>query len=136
LEVPARFFQKLEYEARWHPRRHFATQAILARSVIWLWMTGEWPPDEIDHRDMDGTNNKWGNLRKATHADNMHNQKPRHHNTSGFKGVHRRANGKWRASIGIDGKRINLGTFSTAAEAGAAYGEAARKLHGEFARQN
>ncbi|MCD8362169.1 MAG: transcriptional regulator [Lachnospiraceae bacterium] len=41
-------------------------------------------------------------------------------NTSGHRGVYRRENGKWRASMDFQKKRINLGTYDTFEEAVAA----------------
>jgi hypothetical protein len=42
-------------------------------------------------------------------------------------------NGKWRACIYINGKRKHLGCFNNKDDAFAAYCEAAKELHGEFA---
>jgi hypothetical protein len=86
----------------------------------------------VDHVDGDGLNNRRSNLRLATAAQSNQNRRPRQ-NKSGFAGVkkHRR---KWTASIRVDGKRVHLGMFHSAAEAAAAYAEAARHARGEFVR--
>lgn len=44
--------------------------------------------------------------------------------------------GRWRAYIQHKGKQINLGRFNTQAEAGRAYDEAAKHLHGDKAKLN
>lgn len=90
---------------------------------------------EVDHRDGDGLNNRRGNLREATHAENQCNGGLRDDNTSGFRGVYwNQTRGKWYASIGVDGKRLYLGAFEALPDAAAAYAEASARLHGEFGR--
>ena len=75
------------------------------------------------------------NLRLATHAQNPPERKLRRDNSSGFKGVYRSGNkyNAWRAAIRACGKRYHLGV--SIARSGAPGAEqAARGLHGEFAR--
>ncbi|MCD8364086.1 MAG: hypothetical protein LUC98_14235 [Lachnospiraceae bacterium] len=52
-------------------------------------------------------------------------------NTSGHRGVYRRKNGKWRASIEFRGKRYDLGTYRTFEEAAAARQEG-EKMYQDF----
>jgi hypothetical protein len=88
----------------------------------------------VDHIDGDGLNNRRSNLRYATVAENRRNSRAAKRNKSGFKGVRASPTGRWWAAITWDGKRQHLGTFDTAEEAAEAYRDAAKRLHGEFAR--
>jgi hypothetical protein len=90
---------------------------------------------EVDHRDGDGLNNTRDNLRFATRAQNAKNKRVKPRPLGRFKGVYAES-GKWSAKICTDGKRRRLGTFSTEEEAARAYDDAAKELHGEFARLN
>ena len=90
----------------------------------------------VDHSDGDKLNNRRGNLRKATQSQNAKNTLLAKNNTSGFKGVSKTAEGRWRARITVERKEIHLGVFDTKADAAAAYDAAALQLHGEFASPN
>ncbi|RJP45482.1 HNH endonuclease [Candidatus Parcubacteria bacterium] len=105
--------------------------------LAWLYMTGEWPPHEIDHINLDKLDNRWRNLRLATGSQNQANKSLYSNNRSGAKGVgwHRRSR-KWRAFIQKNGFQIHLGCFSAFEDARRAYEAAAEQLHGEFARTN
>jgi hypothetical protein len=93
--------------------------------------------DEIvDHINGDGLDNRRANLRICTNAENIRNSPRRCDNNSGFKGVHRRYNGRWQARIIVNGQRVSLGHFNDEASAAKAYDDAARQHYGEFARTN
>lgn len=94
-------------------------------------------PDDLvtDHKDCNGLNNRRSNLRLATRAQNVRNKRKLSNNTSGFKGVSWRGRDKrWRATIMVNYKHIELGLFKTKEDAAKAYRDAASRLHLEFAR--
>ncbi len=94
----------------------------------------------VDHINGDPLDNRRANLRFADKSENARNRGPDADNRSGYKGVYlhqgkRQPVGRpWVASIQVRRKRKHLGCFETAEAAYAAYCEAARELHGEFAK--
>jgi len=104
---------------------------MLTSRVIWKWVTGNDPLAEIDHRDVNPSNDAFANLREATHSQN-HMNRPGW--GTGFKGAcFDQRRGRWRAQISAYNRRRHLGYFDTEADAHAAYVRAATALHGEFA---
>lgn len=109
-------------------------RSYLAHRLAWFYVTGEWPARGLDHRSVVASDNRFGNLREATGKQNSRNQKPKK-SRSGLKGAAWDASrGKWIATIRTDAGRKTLGRFDTAEEAHAAYKQAAKEFHGEFAR--
>jgi hypothetical protein len=122
-----------------HRRMVQIDKCILPSSrVIWKMMTGEDPEHVIDHANGDPTDERWCNLRAATWSQNNQNRHAHRRNSTGLKGV-RRIPPRWRqgerfqACISVGGVFHYLGLFESAADAHAAYTEAATRLHGEFA---
>ncbi|MCI0598713.1 MAG: HNH endonuclease [Beijerinckiaceae bacterium] len=105
----------------------------LAHRLAFLNMTGALPRDDVDHVNLDRSDNRWINLREATQSQNQANTRKPRGNTSGWKGASRNGS-RWQAQIGVNGKQIYLGRFRTPEEAHAAYCEAAVKYYGDFAR--
>ncbi len=106
-----------------------------AHRLAFLIIAGRWPIEQIDHADHDNGNNRWGNLREANNAQNMHNRPAQMNNTSGAKGVwFEKRRCKWVAEIAVNYQHIYLGQFDNIEEASAVYERAALKYHGEFAR--
>lgn len=103
-----------------------------AQRIAWALMNGVWPEGQIDHKNGNTRDNRFGNLRDATRRQNLLNRRGR--SPTGLKGVCRGRKGRYRAVIRLDGKQTYLGEFDTPVQAHAAYVDAAIKLHGEFAR--
>ncbi len=69
-------------------------------------------PEEIDHDDGNGINNKWDNLNEVSHSKNGKNTRLKSNNRSGHNGVFwNKSNEKWRARAMVDGKQKHLGYF-------------------------
>ena len=112
-------------------------EKYLAHRLAWLYVSGEWPKNEIDHKNNIGNDNRWCNLREATRGQNNYNSSLYSNNSSGYKGVswHIREK-RWRAYIRIHTKRINIGSYNIKEEAALAYNKAAIKHFGDYAKLN
>lgn len=104
-----------------------------AHVLAWLYMTGEWPTEEVDHRNLQKMDNRWDNLRPATSQQNARNRRVRSDSSTGLKGV-KPHEGRFHARIQTSNKRISLGLYDCPVAAHFAYVVAADKFHGEFAR--
>lgn len=108
---------------------------IFIHQLAYALHTGAWAPALIDHKDRNPLNNRFENLRPASHRENQQNKRLSTLTKTGYRGVILKKDGRNRpyaASIREDGRRRFLGHFATAAEASAVYEAAAQALHGEF----
>ena len=112
----------------------YRERSYLAHRLAWFYVNGEWPETDLDHRDTDKQNNRIINLRPTNDSLNGANKIIAINNTSGAKGVQKRKNNRWRASVEHYGKWISLGTYGSREEASEAYLAGARELFGDFAR--
>jgi hypothetical protein len=92
--------------------------------LAFLWMTGEWPRDQVDHINRQRADTRWANLREADRKLNMWNTRPRRRNRLGVKGVSQIPCGHFVANIYREGKSRYLGSFPTIEQASAAYARA------------
>jgi hypothetical protein len=104
-----------------------------AHRLAFLFMLGRWPVDQIDHVNLNRSDNRWLNLREATRSENAMNALVGRRNATGLKGVCKNGN-KWSARITIDQHVFHLGSFPSPQEAHATYCRAAAEYHGKFAR--
>jgi len=112
----------------------FNRKTFFAHRVAWFLSYGEWPSDQIDHINRNKSDQRLSNLRAATAQQNACNRV--YQSATGFRGVTKRASGKYQAICGPRGKRKSLGDFATPEEAARAYDAEARKVFGEFAVLN
>jgi hypothetical protein len=104
-----------------------------AHRLAWLYMTGEWPAEQIDHINRCRSDNRWANLRTASHSQNQTNSNLYKNNTTGLKGVYwYKKLRKWAAMIRSDGHLKYLGVYDCPAAAHFSYLVAANKLRGDF----
>lgn len=112
---------------KWHPRVDLKMHRLVAMAS-----KGE-IVDHINHNKLD---NRRVNLRICTPAGNCANSMIRKDNTTGYKGVSLRGNGKYVSAIRENGKRNQLGTFLSPELAAAVYDAAALRIFGEYALTN
>ena len=98
-----------------------------AHRVCWLHFYGSWPSGVIDHINGDPSDNRIGNLRDATVAQNQWNRRQKPIGVFWHK-----TNKMWTVSIKANGKLHNFGSFGSAEDATAVAIKARKELHGEF----
>jgi len=97
----------------------------LSHRIAFLYMEGEFPLGEVDHINHIKDDNRWSNLRDATHTNNQMNRSLNKNNSSGCVGVYwQKRIEKWRAHIKVSGVSKHLGYFSNLSDAVSAREEA------------
>jgi len=101
--------------------------------LAWLYMTGKWPENEIDHRDRDALNDSKSNLREATRQQNLQNRRKPKDCSSKYKGVYwEDSRKKWKAGIRINKVLKFLGRFDKELDAHEAFARVAKEKHDFF----
>jgi hypothetical protein len=107
----------------------------LAHRLAWLYVHGEWPETEVDHKNLVRDDNRIDNLRPSSHSQNVTNVGKRVNNSSGYKGVSwHKGSKKWVSRISFNKKTIELGYYNDPVVAFSAYKDASQNLHKEFSR--
>lgn len=149
-----------EYLLRWtwHAAWSAHTQTYYARTNRRMGDDLSWPrgfrvhqaifkefgkANQRDHENGDTLDNRKNNLRRASHAQNMHNRKMDWDNKCGFKGVAPKRhcqtgeyNGRYSATLRVDGKIEHVGYFGSPEYAARAFDIRSIQTRGEFARLN
>lgn len=122
---------------RWHVSNGYAARAVSngRKNLKHFYMHREImkPADgmEVDHVNGDRLDNRRENLRIVSHKINIRNTRLSKNNTSGVNGVSwSKKRGKWLAQITVDYKNINLGAYSSLAEAAEARRNGEIKYYG------
>lgn len=103
----------------------------------WFIMGKPMPGYCIDHISGDRLDNRKSNLRVCTMAQNKTNRTKKDHNKHGYTGIFwHEIRKRFYARIKVAGKYVYIGSYRSKEEAARAYNKAARKYHGEFAKQN
>lgn len=111
---------------------HIDYKVNRAHRLAWLYVTGEWPKNEIDHKDGNPSNNAFSNLRDVTSTVNKQNQKVAKAGKkySALLGAQWcKQSQKWKSSIKSCGKIIHIGFFDSEQAAHEGYVKAKRELH-------
>lgn len=97
--------------------------------LVWLYVNGFFPSDQIDHIDGNGCNNSLKNLREVSNRENCRNRKIYSFNKSGYTGVSwYTPRNKWIARINNNKRTIHLGYFDNINDAISARKSAEREL--------
>lgn len=104
---------------------------VYGHRMAWALHYGEWPQNEVDHINLNRSDNRIANLRAVTHQQNMLNL-PKKASQVGLTGVYRTKSG-FMAQTNFSGRRYYIGHYKTAAEAKEAYNAKLVELRGEFA---
>jgi hypothetical protein len=104
-----------------------------ASHLAWLYETGEWPLEQVDHENRNQSDDRYDNLRLASQTLNKANSGVYKNNKLGVKGVRLHRNGQYEARLRVRGKLQYLGCYRTLDEAKAAYDRASVAAFGEFA---
>lgn len=113
----------------------FCGDLYLAHRMSFAFMEGRWPALDIDHANGKRADNRYANLREATHSENMRNRLIQRNDASGHLGIRFRPHHqKWEARIAVNRKIVWRKYFTSAQEAAAARREALPLYHGEYIR--
>lgn len=117
-------------------RINFLGSSIPAHRAAWTIFYGSIPRGQIDHKNLNKSDNKIENLRIASNSQNAMNRKIGASNTSGYKGVYwNKWSKRWIAVVRKNGVYVFRKGFSCLEDAAKAAEIARRAAHHQFCNQ-
>lgn len=101
--------------------------------LVFLFDTGQWPKEQLDHRNGNSLDDRRENLREATQMQNAWNHKGRRKSSALPMGVRLLPTGRYQARIACEKSFHSLGTFETVKEAAAVYQQKRKEMFGDYA---
>jgi hypothetical protein len=137
-KLPARGGREAGYNVEGYRYMMVDLKPYPTHHLVWLMHHGELPEQgyDVDHINMDRSDNRIENLRLATRSQNMMNMPAHVDSKSGIKGVSwREDTKKWSVRVTIgNGVYKSFGSYDNLELAELVAQEAREKYHGEFAR--
>lgn len=121
-------------KARCDERRvavHIGGRLYKHHRLVWLYFTGEWPPEGkvVDHIDGNTLNDRFENLQVVSRSDNSRRLRRSRGGSSKYRGVSfDKFSNKWFSNVCLDYKQISLGRYKDERAAAAAYEFASRAI--------
>ena len=140
--------RKVGCQSRGYRRIKLYGKAYPSHRLAFLYVEGRFPPNEVDHINGVRDDNRWVNIRHATHAQNGRNMKSFKGSVSKFVGVsldtrkHTKKDGtvsvytNWRAQTNHLGKMKHLGYFKCETCAALAHDDFVSEHYPEFCKTN
>ena len=92
--------------SRTYGGKYLKAGAMLQHRLAWFLYTGQQPPAQIDHINLNGHDNRWENLREADTSENQCNIEVHTRSLTGIKGIMPVRGGKlFRAEVCHNGVR-------------------------------
>jgi len=108
------------------------TFGFYAHRLAWFYMTGKWP-EQIDHINGDGLDNRWCNLREADNSKNSFNIPAMSGNKSGHKNVYyNKKSGNWVVAVTANYTVVHREEYETLEEAKNVACKVREQYHKEF----
>ena len=102
----------LSFSPKGYARVNIYRKVYLAHRLIWFYVYGYFPENDIDHINKNKADNRIINLREVSRACNMRNTGNQQNNTSGIKGVYwRKREKKWFTYITVNRIQKSLGYY-------------------------